>query len=268
MLSSRSLGRFLQRSNIRSTVCLRQAQPLLKTARPSTRLFSATTSTYGRGAVDKELSAKLASEYAIETEMKENDSPPPAIQEFIKNGPFTITDIEGNDEVILERQFGNETIRIVFSVSDMNNLDEAENESFDENDETAPESVVEPEEEEEGSSFPVRCNITIQKDGASSVLSLDSTTQDGIFIVENIVLYPSIELATGNSAEYDWQRREKYMGPPFSNLDEDLQILMERFLEERGINTSLALFVPDYVDYKESREYENWLQGLKKFIDV
>lgn len=281
-MSVRTFGRTVSRTPFRSLTRLRQA-PKSSLPRPSCtpssspiRLFSAAPVRLGRGAVDRELSAKLASEYAIETEMKENNDPPPAIQEFLKNGPFTVTDVEGNDEVTLERKFGNETIRIVFSVSEMNNAEDPENEAFDDQEEGAAASETESEadgadgegEGEEGASFPVRCNITIQKDGASSVLSLDAVTQDGIFIVDNMVLYPNVELATGNSAEYDWQRREKYMGPPFSNLDEDLQILMERFLEERGINTSLALFVPDYVDYKEGREYENWLRGLQNFIDI
>lgn len=278
-MSSRLVGRLLRQANTNTQTCLRQSRSILRTpiVATRTRAFTVTSGRLGRGAVDKELSAKLASEYAIETEMKESDEPPAAIQEFIKNGPFTVTDVEGNDEVILERKFGNETIRIVFSVSDMNNMDESENETFDDPDDAAAQQQQQQqlqqnegdaEEAEDGASFPVRCNITIQKDGTNSVLSLDTITQDGIFIIDNMVLYPSIQLATGNSAEYDWQRREKYMGPPFSNLDEDLQILMERFLEERGINTSLALFVPDYVDYKEGREYENWLQGLQNFVDV
>lgn len=266
MLSTKPLLRLATAGSVLRTGS-RLSPIVLRRTTAALRPFSVSITRHGRGTVDKELSAKLASEYAIETEMKENDDPPPAIQEFIKNGPFNVIDIQGNDEVILERKFGNETIRIVFSVSDMNNMDESESESFDDSAETA--TTTEPEaEEEDSASFPVRCNITIQKDGSKSVLSLDTMTQDGIFIIDNMVLYPSIELATGNSAEYDWQRREKYMGPPFSNLDEDLQILMERFLEERGINTSLALFVPDYVDYKEGREYENWLSGLQKFIDV
>jgi len=44
-------------------------------------------------------------------------------------------------------------------------------------------------------------------------------------------------------------------------LDEDLQLLLERYLDERGINTALALFVPDYVDFKEQREYLSWLSS-------
>lgn len=270
MFSARLVSCATRRTCLKSAPSVRQSLVLLRTTCPTSRSLSVSAVSRGRGAVDKELSAKLGSEYAIETEMKENNEPPPGIQEFIKNGPFTVTDVEGNDEVVLERKFGNETIRITFSVSDMNNMDESEPETFDDAEDASASTADEAGEveEEDNASFPVRCHVTIQKDGAESVLSLDTFTQDGIFVIETMVLYPSIELATGNSAEYDWQRREKYMGPPFSNLDEDLQILMERFLEERGINTSLALFVPDYVDYKEGREYETWLQSLQKFVDI
>jgi complement component 1 Q subcomponent-binding protein len=52
-----------------------------------------------------------------------------------------------------------------------------------------------------------------------------------------------------------------YTGPPFNNLDEDLQILLEKYLEERGINTRLALFIPDYIDHKEQKEYIRWLNS-------
>ena len=40
---------------------------------------------------------------------------------------------------------------------------------------------------------------------------------------------------------------------------QDLQVLLERYLEERGINTALALWVPEYIDFKEQREYLDWL---------
>ena len=55
-------------------------------------------------------------------------------------------------------------------------------------------------------------------------------------------------------------------GPPFNNLDEDLQILLEKYLEERGINTRLALFIPDYIDHKEQKEYIKWLNNVKNFV--
>lgn len=36
----------------------------------------------------------------------------------------------------------------------------------------------------------------------------------------------------------------------FDNLDEGVQTEFENFLEERGINSSLALFIPDLAEYK------------------
>lgn len=200
--------------------------------------------------------------------MKDDQGPPQAIQEFLTNGPFQVIDTEGSDEVTLERKFGNETIRITFSVSDMNNF-EAEETSFEEEEGATPETTNNAEEEEDSeASFPVRCHITIAKDETDAVLALDTTTQDGIFIIENMTMYPTRKMALESTADGDWSRRARYLGPPFSNLDEDLQILMERFLEERGINTSLALFVPDYVDYKEAREYAGWLKQVATWIDV
>lgn len=39
----------------------------------------------------------------------------------------------------------------------------------------------------------------------------------------------------------------------FETLDENVQSEFERFLEERGIATSLALFIPNFAEYKEQR---------------
>jgi complement component 1 Q subcomponent-binding protein len=61
-------------------------------------------------------------------------------------------------------------------------------------------------------------------------------------------------------------KTDSQQGPPFNNLDEDLQILLEKYLEERGINTRLALFIPDYIDHKEQKEYIKWLNNIKNFV--
>jgi complement component 1 Q subcomponent-binding protein, mitochondrial len=39
----------------------------------------------------------------------------------------------------------------------------------------------------------------------------------------------------------------------FETLDLNLQEEFERFLQERGINESLASFVPEYAQYKEQK---------------
>lgn len=56
-------------------------------------------------------------------------------------------------------------------------------------------------------------------------------------------------------------RQKLYVGPPFINLGEDLQVFflffvfLKRYLDERGINTALASVVPDSIDMKEQKEH-------------
>lgn len=54
----------------------------------------------------------------------------------------------------------------------------------------------------------------------------------------------------------------------FDALDETLQQEFETFLEERGIDSNLALFIPDLAEWKEQKEYVSWLGGVRKFIDA
>lgn len=42
---------------------------------------------------------------------------------------------------------------------------------------------------------------------------------------------------------------------------------MEQYLDERGINTNLAVFIPDYIDVKEQKEYLAWLGRVKGFVE-
>lgn len=123
-----------------------------------------------------------------------------------------------------------------------------------------PELDDEIDEDAREPSFPARANIKIERLGKGA-LAIEAVAQDGDFVIENLYYFPSADLAEPKTAEQDWERRALYTGPPFGNLDEDLQILLEKYLEERGINTRMALFIPDYIDYKEQKEYLRWLNS-------
>ena len=92
-------------------------------------------------------------------------------------------------------------------------------------------------------------------------MKITALAQDGLIIVQNVIFHSSPELLRTKSAENDYQSEGLYAGPEFGNLDEELQLLFERYLDERGINTALALFVPDYIEFKEQREYLKWLES-------
>ncbi|OBT74218.1 hypothetical protein VF21_07060 [Pseudogymnoascus sp. 05NY08] len=282
MLSLRAIARSAPRAISRLSVSAarRPAAPIsiqsswmpLRTqaaaAFSTSKMYKATA-----GEVDDELVAKLESEISMEQEMKENSEVPQSVREYLENGPFEIQDVEGSEEVVLTRTYGEETIRVSFSVADLNAIDpEADYEDramADEEDiEHQEKELAEEEGETESTdSFPVRVNVIIEKAGKGA-LAVETIAQDGQIIIDNVYYYKDAAQARAKTAELAHTRQDLYVGPPFGNLDEDLQITLERYLDERGINTALALFAPDYIDMKEQKEYLAWLANVKGFVEA
>ncbi|KAF9901470.1 Mitochondrial acidic protein mam33 [Linnemannia zychae] len=222
---------------------------------------------------DKNLISAIESE--IKHEEEQGEEVPDYITEYLKSSPFEVTNKPGSDEVTLTRKFGNEDIKIVFSVSDINSADDEEDldleDDLEDGGNQGKESLsASGDDEDEGDdldslTFPVRCLITISKPSAGSI-SIDAIAQDGAFIVESISNIKDSALATASTAEADWEKRGLYSGPPFAELDENLQVEFEKFLEERQIDGDLANFVPNYVFHKDQVEYTHWLKDLKAFV--
>jgi complement component 1 Q subcomponent-binding protein len=162
------------------------------------------------------------------------------------------------------------SIRIIFSVGD---LDRVEME----------------EEEPNDPSIPLRTAITVTKvehpsliiPGAradpnlpppphtqpgNGALTFDAIVQDGVFIIDTVSFYGDDKLATDLSSEADWKRRGLYVGPDFTHLEESLQTNFESFLEERGVDSSLAVVIPDLATWKEQKEYVTWLQNVANWV--
>ncbi|KAF7547607.1 hypothetical protein G7Z17_g7605 [Cylindrodendrum hubeiense] len=298
MLSVRNFARSAPRAVARlSTAALRQsvARPStfvkassLSALRPAQASFS--TTVFRRAAdaeTDEELSAKLESELQIEEDMKTSEQEPASIKDFLNNSAFKLIDTPGQEVVKLERDFGDEKITISFSIADITNYDPyAEDSALEEEGleddavqggngqrkgRAAEEDIDEELEEEleDENAAPINLSIVVEKPGKTvGALNIDATAQDGNIVVENLFYYDDAKVAKVESPEAAQKRADVYPGPPFGSLDDDLQVLMERFLEERGITQALAVFVPDYVDVKEQREYTRWLSNVKAFIDA
>ena len=119
MLSIRSFARSAPRAVSRlttSSVLRPVARPfsLLQSSwKPVPSSYVATFSTSNArrapaGEGDAALVEKLESEIAFETEMQEQDGTPASVTEYLANGPFEISDIPGQEEVVLTRTFGDE----------------------------------------------------------------------------------------------------------------------------------------------------------------
>ncbi|KAK4965611.1 Mitochondrial acidic protein mam33 [Elasticomyces elasticus] len=290
-LSSRSVRRPAQIQTAWRQAAIPRAAAAFSTSRP-------------RYDVTQELAAKLNSEIMIERD-NQDDSYRGNIKEYLDNSDFQLEDLPGQEEVVLRRTLGDEKIKVTFSIADFNNVDPEADESedpalFDEDDESmegqsgggntkgavnqgrtsggnfkvAPEDDIAPadrealadDEDNQQPSFPARVNVTVEREGKGA-MAIEAVAQDGEMTIDNVYFFPSADLADAKTAEKDWARRGLYTGPPFGQLDEDLQVLLERYLDERGVNTSMALFIPDYIDMKEQKEYLRWLNNVKSFVE-
>lgn len=167
-------------------------------------------------------------------------------------------------------------IRATFTVSDLQNVAEDEFDGLSESDyeninqgqsgehiSTRPEdSIASSDRDFDGEipGFPVRVNITIEKPGNGALL-IQTTASDGMFEIHEVSHFDKADFAEAETAEKDWHRQSLYSGPAYGNLDEDLQTLFDRYLEERGFNAELANIIPDYITVKEQKEYTRWLES-------
>lgn len=110
----------------------------------------------------------------MESEVEGFDEVPASVKEFLETSQFKVVDKAGAEEVEFVREFGDETIRVMFSISDLNAMpDPAEmdeyNAAYGEGEGSqAPakdesEDNAESYEDADEPSFPVRVNITIEK---------------------------------------------------------------------------------------------------------
>ncbi|KAF4618542.1 hypothetical protein D9613_009725 [Agrocybe pediades] len=243
-------------SGMRVSMVSSIARPMVAKA-AGVRAFSASTARLGSGTSDVSLSQKLQEELKYEQEAiaETANTTPDFLKSFLEQGVWSIQDVRGNDEVTLTRKFGDENIRIMFSIADIQS-----EEPFEED--------TEGDEDTEAPIFPLRASLSITKSNGPGALNVDMVCQEGTLVIENISYYDDAKLGTELTAEADWSRRGLYIGPQFDTLDVGVQDEFEKFLQERGVNESVAAFIPEYAAYKEQQEYVKWLSKVKSFIDL
>ncbi|XP_027344870.1 uncharacterized protein At2g39795, mitochondrial-like [Abrus precatorius] len=77
----------------------------------------------------------------------------------------------------------------------------------------------------------------------------------------------SIEITKLFIRANDKMLAEPYFGPEFRELDDDLQDSLYDFLEVRGINDALAIFLHQYMKHKDKAEFVRWMERVKSFIE-
>jgi len=222
------------------------------------------------GNTDQALSAALQEELKYEDESAaEAPAVPEFLSKFKSTGIWQISDKPGHDEVILERTYGDEKLRVEFSVADL--MDAPEEPDFDElggEESKAGEGGEAASEEAYPQAYPIRVNVVITKPQTGAGLAIEAAVQDGAFVVEGASYFPDSKMATDSSADADWKRRTLYLGPQYDRLEIGLQERFDEYLQERGVSEELALFIPEYAEFKEQKEYVGWLRNVKSFVEA
>ncbi|PNS21883.1 hypothetical protein CAC42_481 [Sphaceloma murrayae] len=291
MQSARYLARVASRPVCRATrlsARYSQTPALHKSCRPTTHLSntikqaSCFSTSSPRFEATEELAAKLSQELAYEKEAPQDEGAND-IKEYLSASEFQLEDTEGSQEVHLVRTYNDEQIKVTFSTAGLSSAEEVEADAamYDEegqgivNQGGAQDGKVKQvaeddmDNDEYGPQSPVIVTVDIQVSRPNKGALLLETELDpnGSFYIKHVAYYPTAEMAEGKTPEHSLSQRNVYTGPPFVELDESLQTLFEEFLKERGINESMGVFIPNYIDQKETQEYVRWLENVKKFVE-
>ena len=91
-----------------------------------------------------------------------------------------------------------------------------------------------------------------------------TTGESGIYI-EDVEFSADSKMVTAEDSVSDFQRKSRYLGPRFDELDEELQVSFGEFLEQRGLNDEFCNFAQEFAEWKEQNEYSRWLNNVKAF---
>ncbi|KAJ1555353.1 Mitochondrial acidic protein mam33 [Nowakowskiella sp. JEL0078] len=253
MFARSIIAKSFKLQSITQSTSLRALTPKPIRSSFAVRTFSLSAYNRSQGLVDKDLSHKLNEE--IQHEGENEAFPSDFLKKFNKLGIWKIEDIAGSKEIKLTRTFGSEKISI------LSNIGSLSEKNF--------ENIVDEEAEEvvdQQVQIPARFTAVIEKK-AGGALEISASIRDSSIFIDNISHIASVGLAVDSTSEADWQRKN-YYSPLFEDLDESVIDLFDKYLEERGIDDTLADFIPQYLQWKEQNEYKLWLKNVTKFISL
>ncbi|XP_057736130.1 uncharacterized protein At2g39795, mitochondrial-like [Arachis stenosperma] len=170
----------------------------------------------------------------------ELQSSPPNQATTSKFDSFVVDGRPGERWITLKRQYANEDIKVEATMFD--GVAPAP---------TTSGGVANADEEQ----MHITVIVSISKGNSSYLEIMCSAWPDSIEI--NRLVTRSDENMSDNP----------YSGPEFKELDDELQDRLYDFLEVRGINDELAVFLHGYMKGKDKTEFIKWMERIKSFIE-
>lgn len=243
---------------------LRQSAALLKPRAPLSSAVRALSSTPVARNTTSELLEVVNSEHKVATAVENELEPSKA--EYLKNSEFKTIEKPFGSNVQLYKQLATgEELRVFFDIDEVSDVCFPSPEL--EQSEVAQENFDNEIEDYESSFANVK--VLVSKPNSNDGLFFNLLLQDSEegFLVDYFNYKNNVsEFLKQVENDGTFLNNFEYQGPRFSNLDDSLQVTMEKYLQEKGIDFELADFVFSYAEVKEENAYRQLLENVSKFL--
>ena len=180
---------------------------------------------------------------------------PDELAQLLEGTGFQLTSKPGESVVFLQKEFDNEIIRVEFDVEQVYTNNPYEMDQELENEET-------PEEGAQVVSYQL--NVTVERKDTKEALKADVWLHDDYCELHGLRFVPANKIRELETQQPGTKRF--FTGPSVEDLDEGLQEALTGYIVSKGIDDSLYEFLTSYSNFKESAEYYQWCQNVKKFL--
>ncbi|OBA23023.1 mitochondrial glyco protein [Metschnikowia bicuspidata var. bicuspidata NRRL YB-4993] len=225
----------------------------------STRSFSSAVVRH------QKLADIVKSEYKVA--MAVDNELEPEQEKFLEKNGFSVIESEYDSNVELRKTLpSGEEIRVFFDINEVSDV-ELRAPEF-EGEEGAEAEQFEEELDQFDNTF-ANVKVLVSKpesnEGIFFNLLLQNSEED--LMVDYFNYKPDVtKFLTQIKEQGTFLAATEYQGPQFSNLDESLQLGMEKYLENKGINEELADFIFAFAEVKEETAYRKLLSNVSKFL--
>jgi hypothetical protein len=245
--------------------CLRQPQQLSSllrfSAAPALQQAARTghSSVMRSFATDAHDAQQLSVKEAIKSELEyEHDNhDPDADLPAQPPAPWTLTESPGDSQLLLTRQYNDETIEVRVIA------DECHDDSDEEHPLAGMHPNAEGEDQEAEMAQALDDSIDVAIIAEANIAKGNKSIDIGFRTDGSYVEVVDVSLGKPDVKEDD---ETAYAGPKYEELDDQVQTAFDAYLAERGIDAEFGEYLMKLAADKEQREYVGWLQKLHKFL--
>ncbi|KAF3985538.1 hypothetical protein FT663_05254 [Candidozyma haemuli var. vulneris] len=208
----------------------------------------------------------VKSEFKIANSI-ENELAPDHV-EFLKESGFEVSQKQGESNVQLSKKLeSGEKLTVFFDIDEVTDVSFGSPE-VPEEEEGAAEEQLDDELYQYDSTFAnVKVLVSNESNNNGLFFNLMLQSSEEEFFVDYFN-YKSDVSAFLNQVENKgtFLGNFEYQGPRFSNLDESLQASVEKYLNDKGIDSALADFIFGYSEVKEEESYRDLLKDVSSYL--